>query len=763
MLKTNKLMGTVLIRFINDSIIIAFILMMFLLPGCIEDKSKDNHVNKIEVYKVPWWNVLKSDGRSGEWGRPTYGVINIDNGKLTIRHAILEGRPLRDYRLPYSAVRSFLSFFSKSAELTHQSSVSFTLNDSTETFPFVCGDKKYGYNSMKNKRIEEGFEVAQSKDADILKITNRGSESPLLMEHYFVIEQNSFKIPVYIKITNITDKTIKDIEAEILYTQDFNWDSFGISNSEIYKPIEPPDSGNAKCFYAYSSGMERGFEFNQIKGCELAYKLNPEFNVWNISITNPLTTLEPGESIMFSYKLSIIDGPLDKVVNDKFISEKQLEFLEFENLIPFETRTAPINPNERVMIHDVINNIDEPKVRGLHSITGLPGAFEDIKLLKEWGGNLAITTGNPDEVKQITEYGHNLGMEIFVPGSENYMTGLPLKFDHFFNADFKPHEFPDSYGQDEDHYYWHPVKPNLDFKAEFGKPMSKATQEEKVIYWSRCFVNKWRQTLKNVREFDPNGNIWFYMPSPGVANIDPFDYYDLFFSEVSKLGDALTVFPFYYGTDYNQIEYMVHRWKNAGISRVVFLPGAPTYLKPSQFIHAITAARRGGADGACGFAFSVSEEEFDDEWRWKSVMLASHANFPTPELDAYCFIEEPAELLELLAVSEVSVFSETSDTEVFSQSLEQMLSDKVYRFENLPENDPEKDQLFIIIGGDTSNTENYWPYDLKKNDPGADKGVVQMVKNIVKIDGSNKTGIKNAELLFLRFAELIKAERKSIQ
>src|SRR3972149_5463785 len=85
--------------------------------------------------------------------------------------------------------------------------------------------------------------------------------------------------------------------------------------------------------------------------------------------------------------------------------------------------------------------------------------------------------------------------------------------------------------------------------------------------------------------------------APGIAHIDPLDYYDVFFRKIAELGKPLTVFPFYYGVEYNQPEYMVRRWKDAGVHRVVFLPMRGFLTRPSQFIRAITAARRGQADG----------------------------------------------------------------------------------------------------------------------------------------------------------------------
>ncbi|MCP4311515.1 MAG: hypothetical protein GY790_09665 [Bacteroidetes bacterium] len=587
------------------------------------------------------------------------------------------------------------------------------------------------------------------------------------MEHHFVITKGSRDVPVFIKATNQSSQVIRDVVVDVSYAQDFNWSSFGAGSSRNYRQIEAPASGEASSFFAFSSGMERGYEFSQIEGAELAYNLDQELNAWEVSIQNFSATLEPGESIVFNYSIHIIDKPMEETSFLNTISTKELDLLEFSNIIPVEVRSAPVNPDQRIGIQDLFRKLENPKVRGLHCISG-PRASEDLEKLKAWGGNLAIAGphggDNEEKTRQIIERGHELGLEMLVAGRGYYDTGLPPKFDHLFSAKLKPSEYPDSYGQDEDHSYWYPDRPTLDFEKEFGKPMGTATMEEKVAYWSRCFVDKWRTTLADVRSNDPEGNIWFYMPTPNLANIDPLDYHDLFLQEVSKLGEDLTVLPFYYGEDYNQIEYMMRRWKNAGAHRAVFLPGAPTYSRPSQFIRAITAARRGGADGACGFAFSMSVYDqfgflsFDHDWRWKSIMLASHANFPTPELNAYSLLEDPAELVEALAVSEVTVFSGVSDSEEFFFKLETLIPGQVQLINGFPEKPPLSDQLYVIVGDKLNNKQNKWLYDLLLQDSGTSKGIMQMEDNLVKINGSDTIGLHSAQTLFLRFAEMARVE-----
>jgi len=213
------------------------------------------------------------------------------------------------------------------------------------------------------------------------------------------------------------------------------------------------------------------------------------------------------------------------------ISKAVLDSLDFTFVKAVEVKSAPVNPDQSVTIHDVFRNLEKPKVRGLHCISG-DNALNDLEMLKDWGGNLAIVGPhgeiNVDETRQIINRGNELGIEMLVAGTGYYATGSIPGFDHLFRGNPEPDEYPDSYGQDEDHSYWYAVRPTLNFEKEFGKQMSYATTEEKVIYWSRCLVDKWKNTLAYIRRNDPDGDIWFFMPNPNLANIDPLDYRDLF-------------------------------------------------------------------------------------------------------------------------------------------------------------------------------------------------------------------------------------------
>ena len=221
----------------------------------------------------------------------------------------------------------------------------------------------------------------------------------------------------------------------------------------------------------------------------------------------------------------------------------------------------------------------------------------------------------------------------------------------------------------------------------------------------------------------------------------------------------MTVFPFYYGVDYNQPEYMMRRWKDAGASRAVFLPMIDFVTKPSHFLRAITAARRGQADGACGFHFQVGGAKPEEVWQWQSVMLGAWANFPTPDLDCYCFIEEPAELVEKLAFKDVDVVGGNAEIGDYSDHLESLLPGWVRRVTSTPEA-PASGRLRVVVGGpDSLACESDWPYDLREQSPGLGKGVIQMQGDTVSLCGTDRQGIENAKKWFLRWAGLAKSER----
>jgi len=710
-------------------------------------------INDIEVYMVRWWGTEGS-----EMGRPIYGIIKIDNGRIEIRHGILEGRSLGDYTLPYWPVRSFLAIVNRPAELAHRGYARFSLSGEPETVSLVCGNPRYNHSLLCQKRIEEGFELATMGEADVLKVTNRGSGSPLLIEHFFVVTRGSPEVQILARATNTSGQPMRGLVLQTIYGQEFNWSDFGVGDGGSYRFVEAPGSGEVLAFFAFSSGMNRGYEFIAGEGCDLSYTLSPEMNRWEVKLSSTEVELDPDASVSFQYIVRVLDAVPSRPHRSELVPAGTLMDLPLRRIKPTTFKPAPVRSDGRVMLPQLVRNLRRPKVRGLNLRAGFPQALRDLETLRDWGCNLVIIgIGSPEQTKQIIERGHELGMEVFIQGSGSYNDGPP-RFDRLYKEQLTGDQQPDSYGQDEDHYYWYGVRPERDFEADFGKPMHEATREEMVLYWSRCFADKWRGVLEEARRHNPKGGIWFYTPSPGIANVDPLDYYDIFLREVAGLGDALTVFPFYYGIEYSQAEYMVRRWKDAGARRVVFLPMRGFMTRPSQFFRAITAARRGRADGVCGFSFPVGAEMPGKSWQWKAVMLAAQANFPTPELDAYCFIEEPAELVEALAASDVDVLSDGVDVGEFILSLDGLLPGRVRAVDGIPERPPQ-DRLYVVVGDTAVSGRDSWARGVRWEDLGPHKGIVRMRGNIVSLHGTDAEGIANAMKLFARFAELARAER----
>jgi hypothetical protein len=114
-------------------------------------------------------------------------------------------------------------------------------------------------------------------------------------------------------------------------------------------------------------------------------------------------------------------------------------------------------------------------------------------------------------------------------------------------------------------------------------------------------------------------------------------------------------------------------------------------------------------------------------------------------------LEEPAELVEALAVSDIIVFSENSEAQEFCHKLETLVPGQVEFRPGLPDKQPLNEQLYIVVG------DNPDLKDLKTSDR-TNKGIIQMKDSIVRINGADMEGLQNAERLFLRFAEMAKVE-----
>jgi len=277
----------------------AFISAIFLLSGCADRKGNSQSANKIQAYYVKWWGTPGS-----RRSRPPTGVLNIDNDKFTLRYTIQEGRALSDYRLPYWGVSSFVSIFSEPAEIAHHGSVNLSVDGEKLSLPLRIGNEKYRsadvnrIDSISLLQIGNGFDLARFGKADVLKVTCLNVGSPVVIENFFIINNGSISIPVFVRATNVSDKTIRDVAVKISYAQDFNWSSYGISNTGKYQEIKVPSSGMAKAFFAFSSGMKKGYEFVPNDGCELNYTLKNELNAWSVNIQNVPGNLAPGASLV---------------------------------------------------------------------------------------------------------------------------------------------------------------------------------------------------------------------------------------------------------------------------------------------------------------------------------------------------------------------------------------------------------------------------------------------------------------------------------
>ncbi|MCA9441474.1 MAG: hypothetical protein KC964_11745, partial [Candidatus Omnitrophica bacterium] len=629
---------------------------MFLLVATPAWAEEITAINRVETYRARWWGTEGS-----EFGRPIYSVTRLDNGPFRLHFAMVPGRPLADYTLPYWRIRSGFSLVDDPAELAHQCEAIHTVGDATETLTFVP---------------HSGFDLGQIGNADILAIKNRTSASqegrergvanPLLMEHFFVVPKGERYIQVLARFTNSGTQELQRVEPRILYEQRFNWSDFGMASNADFERIEAPFEGTGTSFFAYSEGMNRGYEIVAGRNTRLDCRLSQDWNHWTVELNSEPADLKPGESTILRYQIRFLrEIPTEPEPVDLIATSKNLE-TEFRHIVPAEFKKAPVDLDRRVSLPNLLAEIDRPKVRGLNLRAKPDQALKDLETLEDWDCNLVITSiDDPNRTAERIEKGHQLGMEMFLAGEGNFKEGLP-SFDSYYAEPRSETQQADSHGQDEDHYYWESIPPTRDFMADFGKPMALATQEERVLYWASCFRDKWLTVLKTVRESAPKGGVWFYTPSPGVAHVDALDFHKPFFEKIAEIGEPLTVFPFYYGIEYNQAEYMVRRWKDAGASRVVFLPMRGFLTHPSQFLRVITASRRGGADGACGFNFAVGEAEPKDAWQWQSVLLAAEANFPTSEMEAYCLLEEPAELLE--AMAERGVMLEEGSSETMSEA-----------------------------------------------------------------------------------------------
>ena len=731
----------------------AMLAILFLLSGSVVCAQEV----QFETYRVRWW------GTEGSMrGRPEYQMARADNGVLSLHYGILPGRPLADYTLPYSPIRSFLSIVHGTTELAHQVKLSYGFEEETE-LDFVP---------------RSGVEVAKGKDAFFFAIRNRSvaspedrtfrhersrkTPSPWMQEYVFQLRPGDETMEIDSISTNVGEKPMTLRDATVRYVQSFNWSVFGISeDGESYERISAPSKREGRAFFAYSKGMECGYAFVAGENCRLRCEIEKDGNRWTVAVGLPSpVSVAPKEEASFRYAVRVLAAVPENVGEVPWRHTSSHKGVERVRIQQESYKMPPVDLSRRVTMDDMFHTLSRPKMRGMNVRGSYPGLIGDMDLLRRWEGNqIILYLGDPEQTEELIEKGHSIGLEVFLAGRGGYREGPP-HFDAYYDVPRPNYAQADSHGQDEDHAYWECIPSALDFEAEFGKPMAMASQKDRVAYWGRCFAKKWRGVFDAVRPHAPQGGIWFYAPMPGVTHVDPLDYYDTFFQEIAALGPHLTVFPFYYGAEYRHIEYMVRRWKDADVARVVFLPMRDFLRQPSQYVRAISAARKGASDGACGFHFGVTSAVDEDQWQWRSVLLAAQANFPTLELKAYSLMEEPAQLVEALACMSVDVVEEERGE--FSERLSSLKSRLPHEVRAVSRDDPAKSQDRLMV--------EVVPWDacrepcLKWIDhhcKGEGKGALQMRQGKVLVMGCNAEGLSHAWDLLLRFSELAQAEWKN--
>ena len=199
----------------------------------------------------------------------------------------------------------------------------------------------------------------------------------------------------------------------------------------------------------------------------------------------------------------------------------------------------------------------------------------------------------------------------------------------------------------------------------------------------------------------------------------------------------------------------MRRWKDAGARRAIFLPMRDFLTRPSQFIRVVTAARRGQADGVCGFSMGVSAAPPEQQWQWKSVTLAGLANFPTRELDAYCLMEEPAELLDVLGESQTVCVVAGGDPDEVVDLLSSNLGGDVRVVTSVA--DAPDDALAIVMGPNAP-----LPASMTGVSLNPDKGLLFTNGSAVYVTGGSFVAVDAAAKFLERFIELVPAERDGL-
>jgi hypothetical protein len=140
-------------------------------------------------------------------------------------------------------------------------------------------------------------------------------------------------------------------------------------------------------------------------------------------------------------------------------------------------------------------------------------------------------------------------------------------------------------------------------------------------------------------------------------------------------------------------------------------------------------------------------------------MLAALANFPTPELDVFCFIEEPAELVEALAAHEIVVVSDDGEGGGLTERLAEILPGRVRSSRSTPAPTPAT-MLTILVGPASKRAPDAWPVDIGGLRLGRGRGCIQMQGRTVGLFGGDTAGLRQAMTLLERFAEVARTERR---
>ena len=138
--------------------------------------------------------------------------------------------------------------------------------------------------------------------------------------------------------------------CHITYEQDFNWNRFAASEEKQYRILAAPAEGDSTGFYAFSTGMGRGYEIIPGKGCGMTYTLASERNAWNVTLGGPKESLQPGESTHFTYSLRLLENTPAQPLERTDLNEGTLNHLSFRRILPTDYRKAPVKMEGRVTL-----------------------------------------------------------------------------------------------------------------------------------------------------------------------------------------------------------------------------------------------------------------------------------------------------------------------------------------------------------------------------------------------------------------------------